>query len=162
MDGTTANQWTASDVLAEAVARAGDLFGHYVRGAVVPWDAVETAAGFTRGHPHWSQFSKRFKRDFLKATGIAVWPVAGVGWKLLTITEQTDWLPRQRLRRARRQARRGRTEVAALPVIGLTARQAQRRAIQLDLMAHAERQALRSLRAVSATPTPISRPARVG
>ena len=136
----------AKDVIGDAAKRAVALFESHTRGDVVPWQAVFAAAGFDRNSPHWTQFNKRFRRDFREKTGIVVWPVNGVGLKLLTPKEQLEIPLARRQSRALRQVRRGLKELAALPVELLSDHEQEVRRRKLDQARAASRAVLYSVR----------------
>jgi len=112
--------------------RLGLLDG-YTRGQVCPWETIETAVGFDREHSHWTAFRDRLLRDFLQSSGIALWAVAGVGWKLLTYDEQLAERSRKRQRRAYKQIKRDIREIAALPVSELSDHQRNAKAMLIEI-----------------------------
>jgi hypothetical protein len=102
----------AKDIIGDATKRAVKLFLAHKAGDVIPWIEIEKTAGFDRESPHWVQFSKRFRRDFMRASGIEVWPVNGVGLKLQTAEEQVK--NDKRIHRALRQTTRSIKALRAL------------------------------------------------
>lgn len=136
----------AKDVIGEAVARAVKLFAAHKRGDIVPWSQVEAVAGFTRESPQWTQFNKRFRRDFRRASGVVVWPVNGVGLKLLTHAEQLVVPLQKRQARALRQVTRGMKELGSLPDAELTEHQRAAKHRKLDQAKAARRAVLYSQR----------------
>lgn len=133
-------------VITAAVERAVALFARHKRGDVVPWAAVEKAAGFPRFSPHWTQFNKRFRRDFRDQTGIEVWPVAGVGLKLCTPQEQLTDVPQKRQARSLRQMGRGIAALKALPNEELTAHEQTVKFRKIDQARQARNAVLYSVR----------------
>jgi len=133
-----------SDVIGDAVERAVRLLRGYERGDVVPWHAVERAAGFDRESGHWTQFIKRVRRDLLENPGVKLRAVNGVGLKLLTHEEQVLDLSRQR--RACRQLTRGITELISLPDAELSDHQRQAKARKLDSARQGRRKVLAAIR----------------
>lgn len=119
-----------SDVIRSAVERVIDVLRPMKRDQVLPWAAVESLAGFDRLSPHWSTFRHRLLRDFRKETGIVLWPVRALGWKLLTVEEQLSWRSRQRRRRAARQLHRDEVELLSIPDDQLNKNQQVERAIR--------------------------------
>ena len=109
------------DIIGDAVTRGLILVRERSRGDVVAWEDFEQAAGFDRFSPHFTQFLKRVRRDFLDSNGVKLFPVNGVGLKLMTITEQVTDMSRQR--RAYRQTKRALRELKAIPDNQLTAHQ---------------------------------------
>lgn len=125
-----------------AVGRVLDVLRPMQRGEILLWATIEVYAGFDRESPHWSAFRHRLLRDFRKETGIVLWPVKIVGWKLLTIDEQINWRSRKRMRRAARQLHRDMIELRAIPDAQMTDRQRQERAVR-EQRAHSQMLAVR-------------------
>jgi hypothetical protein len=92
-----AGMFEEKNEIGDAVTRAMEFFKTRKRLDVVPWRAIEELAGFDRLHPHWVQFNKRFRRDFLRETGILVWPVNGVGLELVSHKDQLERCQRTRI-----------------------------------------------------------------
>lgn len=93
------------------------------RDDVLTHEAIEHAAGIVRYSRHWNPLIGKLKRKLLKDRGIAVRPVDGVGYRLLTSAEQLVIPAEDRNARARRQLNRGIREVDSTPAEGLTAHQ---------------------------------------
>lgn len=136
----------AKDIIGDAVKRTVALFSQHKRGDVIPWQTIESISGFSRESPHWTQFNKRFRRDFRKETCIVVWPINGVGLKLLTHLEQLTVPLQKRQARALKQVRRGMKELAALPDAELTDHQRSVKHRKLDQAKTASRAVLYSAR----------------
>lgn len=103
------------DVISDAVASAVKIITPRKRGEIIAWEQIETAAGFGRESPHWGAFNKRMRRQVRQDTGIVLWPVNGIGLKLLSTEEQLHMRSIARQRRAIRQMTRDLVELKALP-----------------------------------------------
>lgn len=136
----------AVDEIGTAVARGLRLLADHKRGDTVGWSAIEAAAGFARDTQHWPQFFKRLRRDFLNRAGVCLWPVNGVGMKLLTVAEQLNERAASRRRRAVRQMTRDRQELQAIPSSELNNSQKYQRAAQLEYAKAARRAVMASVR----------------
>lgn len=139
-----------------AVAAALELLRKHKRGDVVPWAAIEGAAGFERYTRHWAAFLKRTRRDFMGETGICLWPVTDVGMELLTTQDQLITRSAKRRRKALRQMRRDVKELAAIPDADLTSRQKVLRANQVAAGREGARQVNRQLRLTQILAKPSS------
>lgn len=136
----------AKDIIGDAVARAVKLFAAHKRGDVIPWATIESAAGFDKESPHWTAFNQRFRRDFERNHGIAVWPVTGVGLKLCTHEFQLLELPLLRQKRACRQFTRSMRAVTALPDKELTTHQRVLKSQKLEQLRSGRRKVLHSVK----------------
>jgi hypothetical protein len=134
------------DVIGAAVGRGLLLLAAHKRGDTVAWGAIEAAAGFARDTQHWPQFFKRLRLDYLSKTGVCLWPVNGVGMKLLTVAEQLNERAAARRRRAVKQMTRDRQELEAIPARDLTDYQKFQRSAQIDQSRTARRAVLASVR----------------
>lgn len=137
----------AKQAITNAVQSALTLFGQHVRGDVVTWAAIDQTTGIDRGSSHWTAFNKRFRRDFLNSTGIALWPVAGVGLQLCTLSFQLKELPLLRQRRAVRQYTKSLNAVRSIPDAELSTHQRMVKSHKIDQLRAARRKVLASLRA---------------
>jgi hypothetical protein len=136
----------AKDIIGDAVRRAVKLFAARKRGDVVAWAEIEATAGFGKDSPHWVAFNKRFRRDFLNASGIAVWPVSGTGLQLCTHEFQLKHLPLARQRRACRQFTKSLNAVLSLPDKELTDHQRVMKSHKIEQLRAARRKVLHSVR----------------
>lgn len=134
------------DVLKEMANAAYERAKELDRGDVIPWEAIEEAAGIERYSEHWTSVIKKLKRKFLDERGIALWAVAGVGLKLTTKDEQLNLITVKRQRRAVRQMSRSLQELGALPSLELTNNQRRLQAYRLDEMHRTRRLMKRSIR----------------
>jgi hypothetical protein len=134
------------DIIGDAVRRAVKLFQQRKRGDVVAWAEINETAGFDKTSPHWSQFDKRFRRDFRRDTGIVLWPVNGVGLQLLTVKDQLHMRSIARARRATRQMTRDLIELRAIPDRELSDHDRQVKYRKIDQSRQARRGVLYSAR----------------
>jgi hypothetical protein len=126
--------------ITEMVERLYAACGTLDRGETLTHEEIRGATGLEPYEGSWQHVVGRTRRKLERERGIATWPEKGVGYRLLTKDEQAADLPRWRLKRAIRQANRGRKSVAALPDAGLSAHQRRVKAAQLDAMAAAGRE----------------------
>lgn len=131
--------FTAKDIIGNAVDAAVAAFLTLPRGVVIPWGEIEAVAGFDRESPHWRQFDKRWRRRFLRTTGVHLGPVNGVGLKLLTTQEQLHDRSVMRHRKAYRQLHREAVELAALPDAELTTHQRDVKHRKIDRVQEVQR-----------------------
>lgn len=107
------------------------------RGDVLDHETIRGVVGVGPHEGHWQHCVNKVRRRLQKERGIASWPVHGVGYKLLTVQEQAEMLPRKRLARAGRQVRRARASLAALPDGALTFHQRRLKAAQAEMLRQA-------------------------
>jgi hypothetical protein len=134
-----------------------EVMKEYNRGDIVPWERIEQAAGFERYTLHWSAFSRRFRRDYMRQTGICLWPVGqNGGLELLTKDKQLTWRAAKRRLKAVRQFSKDRRELQSMPDADLTDRQRVIKARQLEACSKGRREALRQVRVTQALCKPTS------
>lgn len=121
--------------LDEKVGAVYGLFDAARRGDVVTHAAIRPIVDKAPHEYPWDHVVNRARSRLLRERNIATWPELGVGYKLLTVTEQLD-IPSRRLRRSARQARRSRHALRALPDSELTTNQ---RRLRLALLAETRR-----------------------
>lgn len=134
------SMFKTKSVISNAVEATLQLLRQRKRGDVVTWAELETTADFDRDSKHWTAYDRRFRRDFLKETGIKLFAVSGTGLKLMTASEQL--LDESRQRRANRQLWRGNKELESLPGRELSDHQQVVKSRRLDLGRTARRAAL--------------------
>jgi len=145
----------AKDIISDAVARVVRLLSPRLRGDVVSWGEIETAAGFERESTHWTSFNRRMRRIFRQNTGIVLWPVVSVGLKLLTTDEQLNMRSISRQRRAIRQLTRDVVELKALPDAELSDHQRNAKRRKIDQTKNARRAVIYSDRLAHQLMRPI-------
>ena len=147
--------FASKDVISDAVARVVSLLSPHKRGDVVSWEQIETAAGFERESTHWSAFNRRMRKCFRQNTGIVLWPVNGIGLKLLTTDEQLNMRSISRQRRAIRQLTRDVIELKALPDSELSDHQRNAKRRKIDQTKNARRAVIYSDRLAHQLMRPI-------
>lgn len=140
------DQFAEKEAIRQGVRKTLDVLAGFRRGQTAPWVAIESAAGISRYSTHWAAFFKRLRRDFLRNTGICLWPVPTVGMRLLTVQEQLTTRAAARRRKAFRQMRKDECELAAVPDKDMTARQRLLRSNQMAAAKEGKREVLRQLR----------------
>jgi hypothetical protein len=136
----------SSEVIDRMVERLWERVGSLRRGDTLLHAVVEDVLGVPPHTGHWPQCMKRLRRRLEHELGIAMWPVVGIGYKLLTVGEQLNMLPRERLRRAARQERRARRSVEAIPADQLTPHQRRAQVAQCHALRAAATELRRQLR----------------
>lgn len=117
----------ASEIVAKATDAIYALTRTMDRGQVLSHDEVQVVLGVPpHAHP-WDLVMRKVARRLLRERSIALWPNYVGGYKLCTVAEQLQ-LPTERLRRAGRQARKGRIAVEAIPDRALSTAQRHARA----------------------------------
>ena len=101
------------------------------RGQILTHEAIRSVLGTEPHVGSWDHIVNRVRKRIQDERGIATWPENTVGYKLLTTVEQLD-VPVLRLKRAARQARRGRKSVEALPEKSLTMHQRRVRLFMVE------------------------------
>lgn len=125
-----------SEAVGKAVDQLTAATGHYARGDTVPYDYILRVTGIpARDEGIWHQTIKRWRDNLLNCRGIALRAVPSVGYRLLTEEEQAVvQVPRERLRRAASQFRRGLKEMEHCTDATLTDRQNMARRAMTDSM----------------------------
>lgn len=116
------------------------------RGDVLTHDVIEAVLKFKPHTGRWDHIVKKLRNRVRNRRGIEMWPVLGVGYKLLTRDEQLEMVPRKRLIRASRQEKRARKAVEALDDKHLTPHQRRIKAAQLHSLKEAGRAVRQQLR----------------
>ncbi len=146
-----------SPVVTGAVGRVLAVLRKRRRGDVVSWGEIEGAAGFERYTQHWPAFFKRLRRDFMRETGICMWPVGqNGGMELLTQQDQLVKRAAKRRLKAVRQFTRDYRELIAVPDKGLSDRQRVIKATQLEASRRGRRAALQQVRLAQSLEKPSS------
>lgn len=118
-------------MISDMVARLFEAAGPLKRGDVLTRETIEGILGVPPNVGHWQYCIRRFEARMEAERGIGIWAEYGHGHRLLTESEQLEvWSRRER--KARRQYRKGRRTVAALPVADLSFHQMRARAFLLD------------------------------
>ena len=136
----------AKDQIKEAVSSLLTLFASHQRGAIVTFEAMEQAIGQRRYEGQWAYIVRKFRRKFLKETGIALRPSIRVGYEILTPKDQLDWCPKNRQKRSRRQLSNCIKEVSGVSDESLTEHQRRTKALLLANVRHERRVISRCLR----------------
>lgn len=92
-----------SAVITEGVERLFALADSHERGQFIAWDKIEAAAGFSRNDVQCRYIVSKFFKRYLRERGIAFRPEPGVGYRMLTESEQVRVCGRDRNRKAFRQ-----------------------------------------------------------
>lgn len=121
------------------------------RSDVISFEEIEQATGVNRDDPRYSQLIKRFRRRMRKERGIAMRPVIDVGFRLLTSSEQVN--QNDRWRKVSRQTYRAAQEIEAVDDTELSVTDRRVRIMQLERLAEARSQSLRSIRALKKSDT---------
>lgn len=90
---------------------------------------------------HWQTVIAKVKRRLEDERGITLWSEREVGYRLLTIQEQLTFAAKARLRRARRQIRKGLRHVSAVSDVGLSPHQRRLKAAQIELLKNVREEA---------------------
>jgi hypothetical protein len=120
------------------------------RGDILPHDTIEAVLKVKPHEGRWDHVVNRVRRRIEARRGVATWPVPTVGYKLLTVKEQMEFLPKKRLLKASRQERRARRSVEALDDKHLTPHQRRLKLAQLDHLKVAGRSVRSRIRAMAA------------
>ncbi len=86
------------------------------RGDTIAHEEIEKAAGIKRDAPQWGHLIQKLKRKLRKESGITVWSVPGIGYKLCTRDEQLNEVSENLLKQSVRRSSRAIAEVDALPI----------------------------------------------
>lgn len=130
---------TELDDMARDIYRATETLQ---RGDTIPNDLILKVVG---GKPHqgsWGSVVERLKRLYEQRREITLWPVHGVGLRLMTVDDQIGLQTQKRQQRAGRQLRKAAASVEALVGTQLTDGQANRRAV-MGLHLHSLQRELR-------------------
>ena len=144
------------DDITEAVDSVYKLTRDLNRGDVLTHQAIRSVLNVEPHTGSWGHVMRKVRKRLQDERGIATWPETTVGYRLCTASEQLE-LPERRLRRAARQARRGRMSVEALPDRSLTLHQRRIKQFMTDRARESELRIKREARAMSAEtkPTPV-------
>lgn len=115
------------------------------RGDTIPYEAIQRVLGVRPHEGYWQHCIYQWNRRMESERGITIWNVREVGYELLTRNRQLQ-VPNIRIRRARRQIRRGLRSVASLPVEGLSLHQMRLRQVTIEQSLQADRDLDRQLR----------------
>lgn len=121
----------------------------YDRGDVIPHDEIRSILDVGPHEGSWDHVMKMVRRRVLQERRISIWPVHGVGYRFQT-TEQQLQEPAIRAIRAKRQFRRARASVSALPVAELSLHQQHARSMMMERMEQAEKDAAHQGRIMTA------------
>lgn len=148
--------------IAHAVDAVHALTTSLGRGQVLTHEMIQQTINLYPHEGAWDHIVNKVRRMLQDERGIATWPVIGVGYRLLTQSEQL-LVPEWRMKRGLRQVRRGRKSLAALPETGLSVNQRRARVFMLDRLADTERSLRREIKGqqeqTRPTPTIPRRPA---
>lgn len=144
------------DDITESVDAVYKLTVDLNRGDVLTHQAIRSVLNVEPHTGSWGHVMRKVRKRLQDERGIATWPETTVGYRLCTASEQLE-LPERRLRRAARQARRGRMSVEALPDRSLTLHQRRIKQFMTDRARESELRIKREARAMSAEtkPTPV-------
>jgi hypothetical protein len=110
------------------------------RGDVLTHDVVRSILGVDRHQGHWQHCVNVVRKRLRDDRGIETWPTHNVGYRLLTVDETLRDFPRWRAARARRQERKARKGLAAIPTSSMTPHQQRVRLAQIDAIRASEKQ----------------------
>lgn len=116
------------------------------RGEILMHTAIEQVLGIKPHEGRWDHIINKVRRRMEKERGIATWYSVTVGYKLLTEVETLRDLPVIRMKKAKRQIRRAKRSILALPESGLTMNQRKARHVQIALLGDQERGLRRDLK----------------
>lgn len=136
-------------VVQERLLRALAVFQALKRGDIVPHTDLIEIVGAPPDDDYYRTFTMRVRRKFEEKTGIATWPIANAGFRLLTVREQLTDLPWRRARKAATQTRRALRSLDAMDPGELTLSQANLRSTQRRLMGDAHRRLMADVRATA-------------
>lgn len=132
------------------------------RGDILTHETIREVLGCEPHTGHWQYCVDVTRRRLQDQRGIATLPETTVGYKLLTTQETLEVLPRHRTLKARRQHRRARRSLEALPEKGLSTNQRRARMLLIEMARRAEAAARAELKeqaeGIRATPVPPRRP----
>ncbi len=120
------------------------------RGDILPHDEIAQLSDIAYKSDLWGALIVKLKGRMRRERGIVIQNERGVGYRLLTHTEQLRDNPIRRLKRSRRQAGMGAREVACTPTAELTIKQREIKIAALSTCQKARRDVLRAGRAVIA------------
>lgn len=137
------------------------LAGGLGRGDTLTRAAIKAVLGCEPNTGPWGHVMRRVRARLERERGITCWPVREVGFRLLPVAEHAE-VPQRRLRRARRQVRRGRVSLQALPDAALSVHMRRVKAETVGRLRETEADLLREERGERAElrPTPPSFPRR--
>lgn len=138
----------AKDEITEAANKLWDAASQLVRGDVFSWDAICESTGMHKEMPQLKTAFIRFRKRLLNEKDIAVWPVNGVGFKLLAPTEQVRVCSEKRQRKMFRQAQKAIKEVGAIEPSLLPMHDRRLQFAQLNKLKEERRQLRRSIKEV--------------
>ena len=116
------------------------------RGDTLSHQAIEQLGSCERYTSYWKSLIGKIRRVYRKQLGIVIRPLNGTGYRLCTITEQLQYVPRNRQRRALRQVGRGVQELRCIGGEELSIRQQMVRAKDVESMSAERKRILRGLR----------------
>ena len=116
------------------------------RGDTLAHDDIERISGCLRYEGQWGAIVMKVRKKILRERGIALRPIATVGYRFCTKEEQLKYCARNRQKRAVRQLNRGVREIAALEPNSLSLHQQRLRAVAMQDLIHERRMVKRGLR----------------
>lgn len=122
------------------------------RGQVLTWDAMQKATGWDRSLPHFKTAFGRFRKDLLRQRSIALRPINGVGFKLLTHQEQVRRCAEDRHRKMFRQSQKAIREVEAVDGAILSDHDRRLQVLQLGRLVDERRTIRRSIKECVVSP----------
>ena len=129
-------------VIAEAVAIG--------RGGMLSYPRIAEVCGWDRRHPSWPSLTEKFRRLLLANHQIACETVRGLGFRLMTASDQVVLPAVKRSQRASRQLHRGLKEVSAVDSGSLSVHMQDLRAKQLAGMKQSRQANINAVRQVNA------------
>lgn len=96
-----------------AIEALRQLFDKHDRGDIVEWSAIEEATGYRRDGPKLRAMVTKFRKVYLREDRIALRPVPGVGYRILTLEQQVLECGEDRRRKMYRQSTRAVREISA-------------------------------------------------
>lgn len=134
-----------SEEVTAAVDAVYALTVHMGRGQILTHAEIGRVLGLNPHEGRWGHVMRKVRRRLEEERGISTWPETTVGYRLCTPAEQLE-LPGRRLRRAMRQAKRGRKSVEALPDKSLSLHQRRLKAFMIERSRETERSLRRDVR----------------
>ena len=116
-----------------------DLTVNLDRGDILTHEAIMAIVGLQPHEGSWGYIVKRARRRLEDVRGISTWEERTVGYRLLTVREQLQDLPRWRGRRMRRQNAMRLRAVMAIPEARLTLNQRKAKAVQIHIIKDSQR-----------------------
>jgi hypothetical protein len=143
--------------VAQAVEALYSVVAKLNRGDILGHDVIASILGLSPHEGRWDHVVGKVRKRLLKERKIETWPEHEVGYKLLTVQEQLEYVPLERSRRAIRQVRKGRKPLDALPASSLTVNQRKLREMLSSGMMSTEKAMRRELRKQGSliSPTPV-------